>query len=68
MDALARTLQGGDRMSVRTMIKQLLCKHKLEFLDNVYLPCKYDGFVKKYRKYRCKKCGKIILHETSGFS
>jgi hypothetical protein len=54
-------------MSVWAMIKQLLCKHKLEFLDNVYLPCKYDGFIKKYRKYRCKKCGKIILHGPSGF-
>ena len=55
-------------MNIWTIIKQLLCKHELEFLDNVYLPCRYDGFVKKYRKYRCKKCGKIILYITSGLN
>lgn len=49
---------------MKEFIKQLICKHKFTDYEIVYLPCKYDGFVKKYRRYKCEKCGKVVLHEV----
>ena len=52
------------KQRMKEFIKQLICKHKFTDYEIVYLPCKYDGFVKEYRRYKCKKCGKVVLHEV----